>query len=231
MKIAGIVGGIGPESTIDYYRSIIASYVEKSPDGHYPALLINSLDLRAFLALFESDQRAQAAKLLSEAVERLAGAGASFGVLSANTPHLVFDEVSRSSRIPLISIVEVTCDAAESLGLKRVGLMGTRFTMQGGFYEATFSRRGISVVTPEPEDQVVIHEKYMTELVKGVFLPSTRGRLLTCISRMKERQQIQGLILGGTELPLILRDGPDLGIPFLDTTRIHVERIVAELLS
>ena len=134
MKIVGIFGGIGPESTIDYYRSIIASYVERSPDGHYPALLINSLDLRAFLALFESDQRAQAAKLLSEAVERLAGAGASFGVLSANTPHLVFDEVRRQSRIPLISIVEVTCDAAESLGLKRVGLMGTRFTMQGGFY-------------------------------------------------------------------------------------------------
>ena len=103
--------------------------------------------------------------------------------------------------------------------------------MQGRFYPEVFSRQGIGLIVPGSEDQEYIHEKYMSELVNGVFLAETRERLLAIVERMKERDGIQGLVLGGTELPLILRDVSDRGIPFLDTTRIHVERVIAHMLG
>ncbi|HEV8660294.1 MAG TPA: amino acid racemase, partial [Thermoanaerobaculia bacterium] len=163
--------------------------------------------------------------------ERLAEAGADFALFASNTPHIVFDEVRKLSSIPLLSIVEATCAAAQSLGIKRAGLIGTRFTMQGRFYADVFSRRGIEVIAPGDEEQTYIHDKYMNELVNALFLDDTRAKLLEIITRMRERDSLDALILGGTELPLILRDSDDSGIPFLDTTRIHAEAAVALMLA
>ena len=115
--------------------------------------------------------------------------------------------------------------------LRRVGLFGTTFTMQGKFYPDVFSRAGITLVAPDLEDQNYVHDKYMNELVNGVFLPETRAGLLQIVDRLRERQQIEGLILGGTELPLILRDATHNGMPILNTTKIHVEAAVTEILS
>jgi aspartate racemase len=131
----------------------------------------------------------------------------------------------------LISIVEATCNAAKALRHKTLGLFGTRFTMQGGFYTTAFAKEGISVVAPNQEEQAYIHDKYLTELINGVFLPETRERLLGIVDRLKKRHAIDGLILGGTELPLILRTAQTKDVPFLDTTQIHVKAAVAELLS
>jgi aspartate racemase len=103
--------------------------------------------------------------------------------------------------------------------------------MQGRFYPEVFSKTGMTLAVPEPDEQTYIHGKYMHELVNGIILPETRERLLAIVERLKERHGIQGLILGGTELPLILREVTSSGIPFLDTTKIHVERIVTKLLS
>jgi len=231
MKTVGIIGGIGPESTVEYYRLIIASYREQKQDGSYPSILINSIDLKKMLDLIGANELAKVTEYLVDEVQRLARAGADFGLLASNTPHIVFDEIRRQSPIPLVSIVEATCEAAQALGLKRVGLFGTRFTMQGRFYPDVFSKEGITLAVPEQDEQEYIHDKYMSELVNGIILPETRERLLMIVDRLKERQGIQGLILGGTELPLILRDVLDRGIPFLDTTKIHVKRIVAQLLS
>jgi aspartate racemase len=230
MKTAGIIGGIGPESTVEYYRLIIASYQERKGDGHYPRIIINSIDLKEMIALIEANELARIAELLVGEVEKLERAGADFGLLASNTPHIVFDEVRRQSPIPLLSIVEAARDAAKSSGLKKVGLIGTRFTMQAGFYPEVFSRDGMTIVLPEASEQEYIHEKYMGELLKNIFLPETRERLLAIVDRMRERDGIEGVILGGTELPLILREVTDRGIPFLDTTRIHVEAIVEQLL-
>jgi len=168
---------------------------------------------------------------LLDEVRKLARAGADFGLLASNTPHIVFEEVRRRSPIPLISIVEVTCQAAKDLGLQKLGLFGTRFTMGGHFYPDVFSRAGITLVAPDENDQTYIHDKYMGELVKAIFLPKTRDGLLAIIDRLKERDNIQGLVLGGTELPLILRESTASGSPVLDTTQIHVRAVVAELLA
>lgn len=231
MKTLGIVGGIGPESTIVYYRSIVSAYRQEKQDGSYPPIVINSIDLTNMLGMIGANQLAEVTEYLVEEVRKLAKAGADFGLLAANTPHIVFDEISRQSPIPLISIVEVTCEEAQSLRLKKVGLFGTRFTMQKRFFPEVFSKAGIALAIPEPGDQDYIHDKYMNELVHGIILAETREQLLMIVDRMIAQQGIDGLILGGTELPLILDDAEYKGIPFLDTTKIHVKYAVAELFS
>lgn len=231
MKIVGMIGGVGPESTIDYYRLILAAYRERVPDGSAPSIIINSIDVNKAVALTTAGELEKLTDYLVTEIHRLARAGADFGLLSANTAHIVFDEVQRQSPIPLVSIVEATCNAARASGLKKLALLGTRFTMQGRFYPDVFSRSGINLVTPNPEEQNYIHEKYMGELLKGVFLPETREQLMKIIERMKAQEKIDGLILAGTELPLLLRDSLDGSLPFLDTTRIHVDAAVERLIE
>ena len=231
MKTLGIIGGIGPESTIEYYRLIIASYREQKRDGNYPALIVNSINMKKMLDMIGANELAGVTEYLLGEVKKLASAGADFGLLASNTPHIVFEDLRRQSPLPLISIVEATCEAVKALRLPRVGLFGTRFTMQGGFYPEVFSRAGITLVIPDKDEQAYIHDKYLSELVNGIFLAETRARMLTIVDRLKEDEDIQGLILGGTELPLILRDEAYKGIPFFDTTKIHVEHAVARLLS
>ena len=231
MKTLGIIGGVGPESTIDYYGKIIALYRERTGDGSYPQFIINSINLKKGLDFMETSNLAGMAEYLLEEISKLAHAGATFGLISANTPHIVFDEVASRSPVPLISIVEATCSAAKAGTLKRLALFGTRYTMQANFYPKVFSRERIELLTPGPEDQTYIHDKYLNELVSGKFLPETRAGLLAIVDRMKANSDIDGVILAGTELPLILRDPEHNGIPLLDTTEIHCEAAVTEMLS
>lgn len=230
MRVAGIIGGIGPESTIEYYRLIIQLYRQKVPSGAYPQIVITSIDMKRMLDLVGANNLTELTAYLLTEVRRLANAGADFGLLASNTPHVVFDALVHQSPLPLISIVEVTCQAAEKQGLKRIGLFGTRFTMQNRFYSDTLDKAGITTVLPSPQEQTYIHDKYMGELVNGIFLPDTREGLLSIVSRLRREERIEGLILGGTELPLIMRSAEYQGIPFLDTTRLHVESVVSRLL-
>jgi aspartate racemase len=231
MTPIGIIGGIGPESTIDYYRAMIAAYRDRRPDGSYPAIVITSVDASVMLGgLSTGDFEAVTSQMVTE-LERLARAGAGIAALAANSPHIVFDEVQRRSPLPLVSIVEATRDEAVRLGLKRLGLFGTRFTMQGHFYQDVFDRAGLTVVVPDGTEQAFIHDKYMSELVKGILAPETRERLLAIVARIKAREGVEAVILGGTELPLILRDPMASGIPLLDTTVIHAKAIVARAMS
>jgi aspartate racemase len=231
MKLLGIVGGLGPESTAEYYRLIVAAYRERVRDGSYPAFVVNSVDMKRVTDTIFGGDLPSAADYLAHEAERLARAGADFGLIAANTPHVVFKEVQSRSPIPLVSIVEATRDTTLRLGLKRVGLFGTRSTMGGRFYPEAFEGSGVTLVVPDAEEQDYIHDKYVGELVRGVFLEETRARLLAIADRLREQEGIEGLILGGTELPLILRDDSHNGIRFLDTTKIHVERAVELMLS
>ena len=231
MKTLGIIGGLGPESTIDYYGKIVALYRGRTQDGSYPQFIVNSIDLKKGLDFMQANNLTGMADYLVEEIGKLARAGATFGLISANTPHIAFDEVASKSPIPLISIVEATCAAAKARELNRLALFGTRYTMQATFYPKVFSRDGIKLLVPTPEDQAYIHDKYLNELVLGKFVPETRAGLLAIVDRLKESSDIDGVILAGTELPLILRDSQHNGIPFLDTTEIHCEAAVTEMLS
>src|SRR5512140_633489 len=152
MKTLGIIGGIGPESTIEYYRLIVAAYRARNPDGSFPPVLINSIDMTKMLGLIGTNEMSAVTNYLVGEVNKLAKAGAEFGLLAANTPHIVFNEIRERARIPLISIVEATCDAARSKGIARAGLFGTRFTMQGSFYPDVFSKRGVQLALPDAAD-------------------------------------------------------------------------------
>jgi aspartate racemase len=230
MKTLGLVGGTGPESTIEYYRLLVAKYREQA-DGNSPPLVINSVNLKNMIEWMTAGELAKVTDYLSDAIDKLRRAGADLAALTANTPHIVFDELQARSALPLISIVEAACDKVQELNLKTVALFGTRFTMQAPFYPTVLSRSDVKLVLPNDEEQHYIHEIYMGELLKDVFRPETRARLLAIADEMRERDQIEAVILGGTELPLVLRDEHHNGMPLLDTTRIHVDRLVTEMLA
>jgi aspartate racemase len=230
LKTLGIIGGIAPASTVDYYRLLIDSYREQTKAGSYPSILINSIDLKLLLDLVGSDRLPELTQYLLREIARLAQGGADFGLMASNTPHVVFDELCQQSPIPLLSIVEAACEAAQGLRLRTVGILGTRFTMAGRFYSEVFTRHGMTLISPRSEDQEYVHQKYMRELIHDNFRPETREAFVAIIKRL-EQDGAEGVLLAGTELPLLLRDAVDSGIPLLDTTRIHVARAVKELLS
>ena len=155
MATVGIVGGLGPESTIDYYRRIIEEWKREDPSSS-PSIVIDSLDVQIGLRLVEKDRPALIEYLL-ESLRRLAGAGVDFVAMAANTPHVVFDELVARTPVPLVSIVESCAEEARRLGLKRLRLLGTRFTLEGSFYPTTFARYGMKVVSPTAEERTWIH--------------------------------------------------------------------------
>lgn len=231
MKRLGIIGGLGPESTMDYYRLLVDRFRERAGDGNYPAFLLNSLNLKPAVDAVTAGDLPGLTRQLVEGIEALARGGAEIGLIAANTPHIVFDAVRARSPIPLISIVEAARDAARAAGMERLGLFGTRFTMQARFYPDAFEPAGMAIVVPPPEAQDWIHEKYFGELLLGVVRDDTRAGLLGILERLHARERIDGLLIAGTELSLILRMPSHAGVPLLDTAKIHVERALDEVMG
>jgi len=227
MATVGIVGGLGPESTVDYYRRILAAWEREDPSSA-PSIVIDSLDARRALELVAADRQAFS-DYLFESLQRLAGAGVDFAVLSANTAHIVFDDLSARSPVPLLSIVQTCAAEAQRHALKRVALLGTRFTMDATFYPEVCARLGVEVVTPAADERAWVHERYVGELLKGDFREDTRQEFVSLVDRLRRDERIAGVILGGTELPLLLRDASIAGVPVLDTTGLHVAAIVQRL--
>jgi aspartate racemase len=231
MKTLGIVGGIGPESTIEYYRFILEAYRARVADATAPHLIIDSIDVNRGIAMLNANDLVSLTNYVSESVERLTRAGAQIALIAANTPHLVFDDVQKRATIPMISIVRATCDHAHGLGLKRLGLLGTGFTMRARMFPDAFARAGVELIVPNESEQALIHDKYINELLKNKFLPETRGAIIDKIERMRKDERIEALVLAGTELPLLLRGAEPEGLPFLDTTLIHVCAAVDAILA
>ena len=222
MKKIGIVGGLGPEATVDYYRIIVDS-VQKRRKGIYPEVIIYSLNIREFPNV-DLEQN-KLIDWLVNAVKSLDKAGADVGLIAAGTPHIVFDEVEAASPISLLSIVKETCKAVDQLGLKKVGLLGTKITMSRDFFQRVFSKKGISIVVPNETEQDYINKKLFTEIMFHNIVEDTRQGLLEIVKRLVDSESIEAVILGCTELPLILTKD-EYGIPFLNTTRIHAESAV-----
>jgi len=224
MKKIGIIGGLGPEATIDYYKRITAHFHQCNQSLSAPEIIIYSVDMAELFGFVDGARWDELADWITGKLSALKQAGADFAVISANTPHVVFDRVRPNAPLPLISIVEATLAAAQAMGLKRLGLLGTRLTMQSTFFTDCFARQGLAIVTPGDAEQAYIHEKLFTEIEHGIFKDETRRGLMAIIAAMKARDNVDGIILGCTELPLIL-DRSDAGIPLLNTTAIHVEAI------
>ncbi len=225
-KVIGIIGGIAPPSTIDYYQKIISGFQEKGKTLQYPSILINSIDMTRVLNFIAKKEYHGLIEYISSEIQKLKDGGADFAAIASNTPHIVFEQLQKRSSIPLISIVDVTISYAKKLGIKKLGLFGTKSTMQGGFYQTGFSKEGIEIITPQIESQNYIHDKYMNELVNGIFRSETKEKLIDITNEMIELNGIEGLILGGTELPFILKKEDFINFKLLNTTEIHVESIL-----
>jgi len=219
VKTIGLIGGIGPESTIDYYRLIVAAQ-SGAP------VVINSIDMERMLGGIRSGDLDATAQYLGDAVQQLARAGAHFAALTAITAHIVFDRVRDASPIPLVSLLEAVRDHVQASGWTKAGLIGTRFTMSGTFVPELFSKTGIAIVVPHEDEQAYIHEKYFSELVRGMIVPETRDAIVRIVDRMAARDGIEALIIGGTDLAPMLRGVANPTVPFLDVTKIHVNRLM-----
>lgn len=225
MKTIGILGGLGPESTSAYYKEIISAFNNKYPELAYPEIIIYSANMNELMQIIKISAWSKLTEWLLTKIKKIHNAGAEFAVIASNTPHIVFDELKKFSPIPLLSIVEQTSNKAKKMRLKNIGLMGTKLTMESDFYQKPFIQMGMSVVVPTKNEQELIHHRLFSEIELGIFKDSTRNELLKIAERMVEQDKIDSLILGCTELPLILTKD-EFGIPFLNTTAIHCESII-----
>jgi aspartate racemase len=230
-RLLGIVGGVGPESTIDYYRSIITEYRRRKPDGSYPRLLINNLDAGAVFKHMVVNDAEGVAACLTPAIRQLAAGGAQAALIASVTTHMGYAIAARAAPIPMLSILDALCAAAVTRGIQRPALFATRMTTEGRFFAEPFERAGIELIRPDEPDRAWINEMYFGELVHGEFRDESRARLIAIAGALLEQHGIDAIILGGTELPLILREPAVAGIPVLDPTRVHVAAAVDWLLS
>ena len=226
MKKIGIIGGIGPESTIAYYRQIIRMFQERYRSDLYPELLLHSIDMTSMLAFINNGQLDQLVEFLKSRVDVLVKAGVDHVVLASNTPHLVFDHLQQKVDVHLISIVDECCKYVSTKGMTRLGLLGTKSTMSKGFYQQKGELYGLKILTPNEAHQDFVHDKYMNELVFNDIKAKTKLGLIDIVNDLKNAYQIEGIILGGTELPLVLDQRDFSDITVFDTTQIHVAAII-----
>lgn len=223
-KTIGMLGGTTPESTAAYYRYLTHEYARRFGDLSYPEILIYSVNFQQFI---DWDYHADRADLVAKTVsifDTLKEAGADFGLMTANTLHIVFDEVTRRTELPLISIVQTTLDAVRVAGLDPVGLLGTLATMSEPFYSEAFAAQGITVLVPEAGEQRELSRIIYEELSRGEVREESRRTYLRAAEELRGRGA-RGLVLGCTELGMVLEPG-DVDLPCFDTLEIHADRVL-----
>jgi aspartate racemase len=217
-KRIGILGGISAASTVEYYRRLIEKAIQRRGDYHTPEIVIYSLDFQRFTDLEDGNDRDGYVEEIMKGIRALEAAGVDFALMAANSPHAVFDQVAARAAAPMISIVRVTARSAQRRRLTRLLLLGIRFTMSSAFYPEACAELGIDVLVPSPEEQDEINHIIFAELARSVFRPESKARLLDIIAQYP----VDGVILGCTELPLILSQ-EDTPVVLLDTLDLHVE--------
>lgn len=230
-RMLGIVGGVGPESTADYYRRLIDRWRVRGPGNTYPSILLNSLNSRPALDALLAGDVDPTVSLFDASVARLADAGAGLAIVASVMMHRVFDRVAAAASIPMLSVLDAVVAAAQAADIRRPGVIATRPTTEGEFFARPFEAADIELIRPNEDDRAYIHEVYFSELVNGRFSEQTRAGLVDVIERLKTRHDIDAVILGGTELPLILREPTYASVPVLDATGIHVEAAIDWLLG
>jgi len=217
MKKIGILGGLGPESTIAYYEYITRKYYEKYGNYRYPEIIIYSVSFEEFI-----DQEYEIADKVKNAIISLHQAGADFVVAACNSVHIVYDRIANELPIPWISIIDATAEEIQKEHLKKVGLLGTIFTMSKDFYKKGLLKRGIEAITPDGNDQKRINEIIYQELVVKKIKDSSRREMQEIIKKLG-RKGAEGIVLACTELPFLITQN-DTPLRIFNTTKIHGQR-------
>jgi aspartate racemase len=230
VKVIGLIGGMSWESSIEYYRIINEAARARLGGFHSAKSLMVSVDFAEIESLQHQGRWQEAAQVLIAAAKSLENGGADFVVLCTNTMHKVADEMAAHIRIPILHIADATAERIKASGMGRVGLLGTRFTMEEDFYKSRLTDRyGLEVVIPDATGREIVHRVIYDELVKGEIREQSKQQYLDIIERLVE-DGAEGVILGCTEIGLLVRD-EDCRVPLFDTTRIHAEAAVAYALT
>lgn len=219
----GILGGISYTSSLVYYRELMEQYFAVKGDYYYPEIILHSLDFQRFTD-YENHDPAKYLAYIAQSLTLLKQAQVDVALMAANSPHSVFDQVSAMGIVPLISLVEVVADEAERLGLSNLLLLGIKYTMNHTFYQTALAKRGITVITPNETEKNQVDAIIFGELAREYVRPQSKQWLLELI----ERYPVDGVILGCTELPLIL--GPnDSDIPLLNSIKLHCQAVIKHM--
>lgn len=228
MRKLGLVGGTGPEATVLYYRGLIAGVGELKGPEVLPRLSIESLSPFEVFAYCGAQDFSGLTTYLLDAIHNLAAAGAEVAALTAGTTHIVFDELVKRSPIELVSMLDATRNAAQASKVRTVGLLGTAFTMNHDFFPRSFAEVDIKVVTPTAHSIELIQQIIATELEHGVVTEASQQQLIRIVNDMVTEQGIEQVILGCTELPLILNDATS-PVPCLDPVPLHINELVRHI--
>lgn len=226
MRKLGLIGGIGPESTIHYYRYFIKQYRQRFQTDHYPEFVVQSIDMTRMLELVYTAQWDELVDFLAQHINALKDLDVDYVAMASNTPHIVYDQLSQAVDVEVVSIILETCKVIAGLDINKALLLGTKSTMSAGFYQAAGREYEIEILTPSKADMDYVHRAYMEELVHNVIKPETKSRLIKIVSEQAQGADISGLILGGTELPLILNSDDFPSLSVFDTTQIHVSALL-----
>jgi aspartate racemase len=223
VKTIGLIGGMSWESTVPYYRIVNETIKERLGGLHSAQVVLYSVDFHDIERLQHAGEWDEAGGLLAHAARRVEAAGADFIVLCTNTMHRVADAIEAAVRIPLLHIADATAQEIRHAGIRRVGLLGTRFTMEQAFYRGRLeARHGLEVIVPDEADRTVVHDVIYGELCLGVVKPESREAYRRVIGRLAQRGA-QGIIYGCTEISMLVGER-DSAVPVFDTTAIHARR-------
>ena len=224
MKHIGIVGGLSPESTIEYYKLICDEYNKRTGGWNFPQITIRSLNLQEIADLFMANRWDDMADVIVSAISDLQRAGADFAAIATNTPHNAYERIKECSPLEVLSIMDATAQEIQKDGVKKVGLLGTKQTMEYGFFQRTFANYGIEAITPDEKDREYVNNVIWNELVHGKITDESRGGYKGVIDRLVQRGA-KGIILGCTEIPLLIRPS-DNPVKTYDTTTIHARAVL-----
>ena len=225
MKTIGLIGGMSWESSLEYYRIINEQVKEKLGGLHSAKSLMYSVDFEEIERLQHQGNWKEATKLMIDAAKRLEKGGADFVIICTNTMHKMADAVQDSIKIPLLHIADATAERIKAKGLKKIGLLGTRFTMEEDFYKGRLIKKyGLNVIIPDEKDRQTVHDMIYHELCLGKVNQSSKDRFIKIINKLVD-DGAEAVILGCTEIPLLVRQ-KDVKVLLFDTTRIHAESAV-----
>lgn len=230
MKKIGLLGGMGFASTLTYYEEINKRYNQKSEGNETPELVVYSFDFSEIERLQSEQQWDVLGEKLSNYAERMRVFGVEGYVICANTMHYVAEEVEKSTGLPVLHIAKALSCELKHQHVSSVLLLGTRYVMQLPFYKEILEHDGIEVHVPERADQELLNRSIYDELVKGIISETSKQLYQACISKMIEKTKADAVVLGCTELQLLLKE-EDVSVPLFDTTSIHIDAIVTELLK
>ena len=229
MKTVGIIGGLSPESTIAYYKWLNQGVQDRLGGHHTAKILLSSLDFGQFVALKQKGDWHTQAQILSESARSLQKAGADFIILATNTMHKMADDIEASISIPFLHLADATADKISQQDITKIGLLGTRYTMELDFYKGRLENKGLDIIVPNDDEREIVNNIIYNELCHGHVHKTSRKAYRDIITQLVDKG-VQGVIMGCTEITLLI-DQSDSSVPLFDTTKIHVEKALEDIFS